>query len=239
MSEPSVDAVRARRWLGPFARRLRGGVQRRLRPDRLRRHWRLGVVKTHFGVELVRNYAIDHRYGGSCAGSSRTVFPELGAYGTSSVDYWQLRQIFSAANGLEVVPRDVLVDVGCGKGRVLNHWLELGLGNRIVGIELDERYASFARRRLSGYQNVEVICADAIVALPPEGTLLFLFNPFGAEALARFKERVVTLFEPGRRLTIVYYFAMHAHVFERDPRFVVEPFAVRTFHPGVTVRLAR
>jgi SAM-dependent methyltransferase len=224
---------------GTLARRLRVGAARRLHPDRLRRRWRLGPVKTRFGVELVRNYTIDRRYGGSCAGSARTAFPELGAYGTSSVDYWQLRQIFSTANGLEITSRDVLVDVGCGKGRVLNHWLELGLDNRIVGIELDERFASFARRRLAGYPNVEVICADAIATLPADGTLLFLFNPFGAETLTRFKERVATLFEPEQRLVVVYYFAMHAHVFERDQRFVVEPFATSTFHPGVTVRLAR
>jgi SAM-dependent methyltransferase len=210
----------------------------RLGPQRLRRHWRLGVLKTRFGTELVRNYVIDRRYGGSCAGSAPTAFGELGAYGTSSVDYWQLYRIFSPENGLRITPEDVLVDVGCGKGRVLNHWLELGLGNRIVGIELDERFATFAARRLAGHSNVEVICGDALEMLPADGTVFFLFNPFGPEALARFAERIADTSVARERLVVIYYFAMHVHVFERDPRFVVEPFAAPTFHPGVTVRLA-
>ena len=218
--------------------RLRRGLRRRFGPARLRRHWRLGIVKTRCGTELVRNHLIDRRYGGSCAGSQQTSFPELGIYGTSSVDYWQLKRIFSAENGLALTRGDVLVDVGCGKGRVLNYWLELGLGNRIVGIELDPHFATFAARRLSDHPQVEVICGDALEALPRDGTVFFLFNPFGPEMLARFGERIATIFDPRQRLVVVYYFAMHADVFERDPRFVVEPFAKRAFHRGVTVRLA-
>jgi SAM-dependent methyltransferase len=211
----------------------------RIGPRRLRRHWRLGVMKTHFGTELVRNYWIDRRYGGSCAGSAPTAFPMLGAYGTSSADYWQLRCIFSAENGLQIAPDDVLVDVGCGKGRVLNYWLELGLGNRIVGIEIDERFAQFAARRLVGHRNVQVICGDALSTLPTDGTVFFLFNPFGPETLARLAERIATDCTARERLVVVYYFAIHADVFERDPRFVVEPFATPAFHDGVIVRLAR
>jgi SAM-dependent methyltransferase len=211
----------------------------RIGPRRLRQHWRLGVLKTRFGTELARNYLIDRRYGGSCAGSAPTAFGHLGAYGTSSIDYWQLKRIFSPSNGVQITPEDVLVDVGCGKGRVLNYWLELGLGNRIVGIELDERFARFAATRLAGYSNVEVICGEAIEMLPPDGTVFFLFNPFGAEVLARFAERIATISTVPERLVIVYYFAMQVQVFERDPRFVVEPLSVPAFHPGVTVRLAR
>lgn len=219
--------------------RVAASARRRVGRERLRRHWRLGVLKTRFGTELVRNYAIDRRYGGSCAGSAATAFGHLGAYGTSSVDYWQLRRIFSRENGVQITAEDVLVDVGCGKGRVLNHWLELGLDNQIVGIELDERFAAFAARRLAGYANVEVIHGDALESLPADGTLFFLFNPFDKDVLARFAERLATNFACQERLRVIYYFAMHAQVFERDPRFVVEPFAMAAFHPGVIVRLAQ
>jgi 16S rRNA A1518/A1519 N6-dimethyltransferase RsmA/KsgA/DIM1 with predicted DNA glycosylase/AP lyase activity len=151
----------------------------------------------------------------------------------------QLRKIFTAENGVPIGPDDVLVDVGCGKGRVLNHWLEMGLDNRLVGIELDRRFAGFAARRLSAYPNVEVICGDALERLPVEATVLFLFNPFGWGTLTRFADHVANTATAPERLIIVYYFAMHAAVFERDPRFVVEPFAAATFHPGVVVRLAK
>ncbi len=205
---------------------------------RVRRHWRLGVIKSRFGIEIVRNYLIDRRYGGSCAGQAPTSFKHLGAYGTSSADYVQLRRIFSPENGLTIDSEDVLVDIGCGKGRVLNHWLEMGLDNRIVGIELDERFAGFAASRLAPYPNVEVICGDAIEAIPADGTVFFLFNPFNWRALVRLADRIATMPLDRERLVLVYYFAMHADLFENDPRFVVEPFATKTFHPGVIVRLA-
>jgi SAM-dependent methyltransferase len=204
----------------------------------LRRHWRLNVVKTRAGLELVRNWRIDRRYGGSCGGSARSRFQETGAYGTSSADYWQLRRIFSPENDLLIEPDDVLVDIGCGKGRVLNHWLELGAANRIVGIELDPEIAAFARTRLASRQNVEVLTGDGVDLLPLDATVLFLFNPFGAAVLERLRDRIADCFPAGGRLRVVYYFAMHRHVFDEDPRFEVQPFARRAFHPGVVVRLA-
>ena len=222
---------------GAVAERLAGGMRRRA--WRVRRHWRLGVVKTRFGTEVLRNHLIDRRYGGSCAGAAPTEYGHLGAYGTSSADYSQLRRIFSPENGLEIGPGDVLVDVGCGKGRVLNHWLEMGLDNRIVGIELDERFAEFAAGRLAGFPNVEVVCGDAIESFPLDGTVFFLFNPFDDETLARFADRLATGSTAPERVVVVYYFSMHAEVFEDDPRFVVEPFSVPSFHPGVTIRLAQ
>ena len=128
----------------------------------------------------------------SCAGAAQTPYRDLGAYGTSSADYVQLRKIFSTENGIRISPDDVLVDVGCGKGRVLNHWLEMGLDNRLVGVELDRDVAAFAARRLGRFPNVEVVCGDAIEELPRDGTVFFLFNPFNRGTLSRFAERIAT-----------------------------------------------
>ena len=63
--------------------------------------------------------------------------------GTSSAHYGYLGKLFSNEN-VPIRPDDVLVDVGSGKGRVLNFWLQKGLRNRIVGIEIDERWAAIA-----------------------------------------------------------------------------------------------
>lgn len=202
----------------------------------LRRHWRLDVVKTRGGTELIRNWGIDRRYGGRCGGTIASRFADTGAYGTSSADYWQLRRIFCAANGLEIKPGEKLVDVGCGKGRVLNHWLSLGLGNPIVGIELDPAFADFARRRLATHANVEVLTGDAVVLVPDGASIMFVFNPFAASVLERFRDRIVELYPAGGDLRIVYYFAMHRHVFDQDPRFKVTPLRRKAFHPGVVVR---
>lgn len=213
------------------------GVRRRFGRARIRRLWRLYLLKTRFGSELVRNWRIDRRYGGSCGGSTASRFRDSGAYGTSSADYWQLRRIFSEENGLLLEPDDVLVDIGCGKGRVLNHWLELGLGNRMVGIELDPDIAAATRRRLASWSNVEILTGDAVDLLPDDATLVFLFNPFAASVLTRLRDRIADSYSPGGRLRVVYYFSMHREVFDGDPRFEVQLLARRAFHPGVVVKL--
>ena len=43
-----------------------------------------------------------------------------------------LPKLFNERNGTAIKSSDVLVDVGCGRGRVINWWLSLGLGNKIV-----------------------------------------------------------------------------------------------------------
>jgi SAM-dependent methyltransferase len=233
MTEPARTSA-----LGALPGTLLTGARRRFGRHRLRRFWRLNVVKTRFGTELLRNWRIDRRYGGSCGGSAASRFGDTGAYGTSSVDYWQLRRIFSEQNDLLFEPDDVLVDIGCGKGRVINHWLELGHRNRIVGIELDPEIAAGTRARLAHWQNVEVLTGDAVDLLAPDATVIFLFNPFAAAVVMRLRDRIADLYPPGGPLRVVYYFSMHREVFDDDPRFEVRPLARRAFHPGVIVKLA-
>jgi SAM-dependent methyltransferase len=217
---------------GPTVRR----IGRHLSPAGLRRHWRLDVVKTRGGTEVIRNWAIDRRYGGGCGGSIATRFGQTGAYGTSSVDYWQLRRIFCAENGLAIEPGEKLVDVGCGKGRVLNYWLSLGRGNEIVGLELDPEFAGFAQRRLREHRNVTVLAGDAIAFLPADANVMFVFNPFHTDVVARFRDRVAELYPPDCDLRIVYYFAMHRRVFDEHPGFEVTALSREAFHPGVVIR---
>jgi SAM-dependent methyltransferase len=220
------------------AARVAQGLRRRVGRQALRRHWRRRIVKTRAGTELVRNWRIDRRYGGSCGGAFVSRFADAGAYGTSSLDYWQLHRIFSAENGLEIRAGEKLVDVGCGKGRVLNHWLSLGRSNRIVGIELDPEVAAFARDRLAGHENVEVITGDAVALLPDDASILFFFNPFDATVMRRFRDRVADLYPPGSAVRIVYQFAVHRNVFDEDSRFEVSPIRHEAFQPAVVVRRA-
>ncbi len=72
----------------------------------------------------------------------------------------------------------MLVDIGCGKGRVINFWLHQGLTNRLIGLELDPDVATAAQQRLAPYRNVQIIVGDAIENLPTDGTLFYLYNPF-------------------------------------------------------------
>lgn len=202
-----------------------------------RRVWQ-HAVKGRMGVNHVRNYVTDLRYGGFAGGAVASRYWPEGMLGFSSVDYVQLPKIFNAANGLQIRPDDVLVDVGCGKGRVINWWLSLGLGNRIYGLELDEQLAERASRRLASWPNVSILTGDALDHLPADATILFMFNPFWGNVVERFKDRVIEVYGERSPIRIVYFMPMFEAHFSADPRFVVEPARTKTIYRTVVIGLA-
>jgi hypothetical protein len=170
----------------------------------------------------------DLRFGGIIRGISPSRFHDIGAHRVSHTPYHVLPIIFDGV----IRPDDVLVDVGCGPGRVLNWWLSAYPKNTIYGIEIDPDIASHTRKRLRKYPNVEIICGDASDSLPESGTVFFMFNPFDEGMMRRFCERILELRHPVR---IIYYFARHLEAFD-DPRFFVRQITVPPgFHPTVLV----
>ena len=161
-------------------------------------------------VRLARNLAMDLRYGGFAGGWVQQRYS--GATGVANTDYRLLDQIFPG----EITDGDVLVDVGCGKGRVLNWWLHHHPRNEIFGLEIMEDIAARTGRRLRSFPNVHVISGDAIANLPENGTVFFLANPFEAPLLARFKERVAAIFGGRAGRKILYFAPIHLWVFAED-----------------------
>ena len=152
------------------------------------------------------NLVRDLRYGGWLGGHKATPFRHLGAHHTESTDWFDLDLMFRQPE-VGMGPDDVLVDVGCGKGRALAYWLgRTGGRNRIVGIEIDAEVAEATRRRMARHPSVEVLAGDGVALLPEEASLVFLCNPFEPEILTRFAERAETL--PAARegrMRVVYY----------------------------------
>jgi SAM-dependent methyltransferase len=163
---------------------------------------------------IARTVATDLRYGGVLAGNARSRGP--GSYAVANTPYSVLPHIFAG----RIRRDDTLVDVGCGKGRVINWWLSRGLRNRIVGLEIDPDVAAATRRRLRAFPNVTIVCADAAVAAPDDATLLYLYNPFDRAATERFKANLTQRFACGIR--VLYWNPYWAEVFEDDPRWDVE-----------------
>jgi tRNA A58 N-methylase Trm61 len=116
---------------------------------------------------------------------------------------------------------DVLVDVGCGKGRVINWWLSRGFRGRMFGIELDPGVAEATRQRLSKYKNVTIITADVCESIPEDATVFYLFNPFKPDVMERFKNRLFEVFAK-RGVTVLYYNPWYVDVFKKDPNWTVE-----------------
>lgn len=169
-------------------------------------------------VRLFRNASIDLRYGAWLGGALATRYALLGAFNPSNSDYSVLPAVF----GDLIRPYDVLVDVGCGRGRVINWWLKGGHRNKIIGLELDPDLASRTARRLRRFHNVSVIVGDATVHVPPDGTLFYLYNPFNAEVMARFRDSIVARNRPA---TLIYYNCENLDVFTGDPRWQIRVIA--------------
>jgi SAM-dependent methyltransferase len=190
-----------------------GRVKRALR-IRTRLHGaRRWVVRYRWGWLVLHDWWIDRRFGASCGGTIASPFEAQGATRTESATYRTLAKLFS--NPLvRVDPSDVLVDVGCGKGRVINYWLLSGLKNRIVGIELTPAVGEWTRARLAKFEAVEILIGDAVEMLPTDGTVFFLFNPFGRETMAAFVRQLLMRVRADS-LKIVYLNARHLDVFDR------------------------
>ena len=101
----------------------------------------------------------------------------------SSVDYWDLRRIIFTA---KLVPTDVVYEIGAGLGRVACTFAQRNV-RQVIAVELNPRLAGRIREnaaRLRGRRcPLDVRCQDAATANIEDGTIFFLFNPFGAETL--------------------------------------------------------
>jgi|GEM_PF-1373859 len=171
------------------------------------------LVSSHSLKMLVRDSVLDYRYSGrSLRGNQPSAFRHLGANDTYHTDYSIMPLIFDL---IKVKPDDVLVDVGCGKGRVINFWLSKNLQNRIYGLELDPELARATAAQYAKRTNVTIIPGDAVQSLPREGTLFYFYNPFSEFKVKKFEEKLRDF--PQGNIRIVYYNPKSIDVF--DTRF--------------------
>lgn len=106
---------------------------------------------------------IDLYYGGCFGGTRKTRYSHLGAHDTSSSFYFVLSGLFRK---YPVKDSDVLVDVGCGRGRVITWWLRKGYKNRIISVELDEVIATETGTTFRKHENVEIRCGNIVDCIP-------------------------------------------------------------------------
>ncbi len=173
----------------------------------------------------MNNVVTDLRYGGFLGGKAyASPFSHLGANDSNNSDYGVLEQIFVG----RVKADDVLVDVGCGKGRVLNWWLSKGLGRKIYGLEIDPAIAAATATRLQKYPQVTVLPGDAIAHLPADATLFYLFNPFDAQVMARFRDRVREVCTRLGDVRIIYFAPTALEAFTGDAHWKIEEVEVDT-----------
>jgi hypothetical protein len=167
-------------------------------------------------LRTVRNLRMDLRFGGRFLGGTiATRFADLYATSVANSDYAALTEMFGR---ISIGPDDVIVDVGCGKGRALNFLLSAAPAQRIIGIELDPAVAAATAQRLRRYHRVTIVAGNILDHWPEAASVFYLYNPFGRPMVEKFAERLGAHPQP---FIAVYYNCLHWTTFEHYG-FVVE-----------------
>jgi SAM-dependent methyltransferase len=175
------------------------------------------IILKHY----IHHAVLDLRYGGKILrGSKKSPFSHLGAYPTANSDYLALSKLFQK---VKIKDTDVIVDIGCGKGRVFNYLLSLKIRNKMIGVELDQQIAEETKNRLKKYKNIKIIHGDILENIPYDATIFYMFNPFDENIMYNFKKQIEEIFK-GRKITIIYYNPKHISLFYNDLQWHVEIF---------------
>lgn len=178
-------------------------------------------------LQILRNFLLDIRYQRRFLGGTvPTKFKQLGAQETANSDYDALPQLFAHPAIWEgkrkFSAENAIVDVGCGKGRVINWLLSQGFSGRIIGVELDPDIAQSTSARLRTYANVSIIQADVIQHMPADASVFYLYNPFDRAVIERFKQRVEQTYRD-KRVAVIYYNSCHLDAFRGDSAWTIHP----------------
>lgn len=172
--------------------------------------------------------ALDLRYGGRLLGGNvKNPESDKGYHDSENTDYDMLTRIFES---VVLGPEDVVVDVGCGKGRLMNWLMSRGFTGRMVGVEVNPVIADFTRARLRRYPSVKVITGDATELIPGNGTVFYLYNPFGGPIVRAFAQNLAATKSTSKTRTLVIYFnPLHVNEFEKLGFRVVREAGVEPF----------
>lgn len=120
------------------------------------------------------------------------------------------------ANSGYIGKRNVLIDYGCGKGRV-DFFLSYQLRCKTIGVEYDERlYEAVLRNKkatVSG-KTAEFVLANAEnYEVPIEADCFYFFNPFSIEILKHVMGRIlVSYYQKVREMKLFFYYPSDEYV---------------------------
>ena len=114
------------------------------------------------------------------------------------------------ANSGFIRKQDVVLDYGCGKGRV-DFFLAYQTRAHCIGVEYDERIIAVARENGNtavSAGRVEILLGNAeTFPVPQNVNRIFFFNPFSVEILRKAMARILeSYYENPRELLLFFYF---------------------------------
>jgi len=165
----------------------------------------------------------------------------LGIDNPDSVDYVPTRYaaIYSMLGRMPFVPsKSVFLDLGCGKGRALAVAATLPF-ERIIGIELSERLAEFAKANIASMRHrrakhIEIHHKDATVyEVPPEVNVIYFFNPFIGKDLRTVVGNIHRSYVNAPRAMFIIFFTNGKFDEIVDDQPWIVKTCQTTFHPSI------
>ena len=120
------------------------------------------------------------------------------------------------ANSGMIGNEDVVLDYGCGKGRV-GFFLSYRTKARTIGIEYDDRiYASALENGLTTISRLKpdfVLTRAEEYEVPPEVNRCYFFNPFSVEILHKVMARIIeSWYENPREVFLFFYYPADEYI---------------------------
>lgn len=144
-------------------------------------------------------------------------------YGYDPTPYIVLEELIKTGY---ITKGDVLIDYGCGKGRV-EFFLNNQIGCKTIGIDHSKRLINKANENLEKYgknNRIKFIHSKADDYDPKEANLFYLFNPFSVNIFKKVLERIKkSLISNPREITIFFYYPTTEYrmFFDNDEKSLV------------------
>ena len=116
----------------------------------------------------------------------------------------------------EYITRDnILVDYGCGKGRV-DFYFSAQVGCQTIGVDFDERMIRKAlenKRSFAGKRKPEFLCISAENYEITDADCFYFFNPFSREILCSVLGKIIdSYYSNPRSMTLFFYYPDEEYV---------------------------
>ena len=120
------------------------------------------------------------------------------------------------ANSGLIGKKDVVLDYGCGKGRV-DFFLSYQTKANTIGIEYDERiyHAAMENKKtsVSGVRTEFVPARAEEYEVPQEVNRFYFFNPFSVELLRKVMARIIeSYYEKPREIFLLFYYPSEEYI---------------------------
>lgn len=120
------------------------------------------------------------------------------------------------ANSGLIRKRDVVLDYGCGKGRV-DFFLSYQTKANTIGIEYDERiyHGTLENQKtaVSGVRTQFVLARAEEYEVPAEVNRIYFFNPFSVELLRKVMARMLeSYYENPREVLLFFYYPSEEYI---------------------------